>query len=231
MSAFRRALDEGADGVEIDIRRTADQQWIVHHNADINTRGDNTPIASLTLKESQRLTTGTDGDFVPSLRTVLAWARGGSCTLILDVKDSGAVSELVETVEDAKLTTPPVISAFSKSVLSEIARVRPAWPFALIIGDPLFRWARRLMFGSILRWAERHSLAALHMQERWVTAGTVEAIHDLGIRVGVWTVDDPLRMTLLSALGVDAIITNRPDLGRAAVDGQQTQHIMTEPNS
>jgi hypothetical protein len=39
-----------------------------------------------------------------------------------------------------------------------------------------------------------------------------------GINIAVWTVDDPIRMAMLAHLGVDAIITNRPDLGREVID-------------
>jgi glycerophosphoryl diester phosphodiesterase len=51
------------------------------------------------------------------------------------------------------------------------------------------------------------------------TPELVEAAHGAGLVVNVWTVDDPIRLVELAAIGVDGLITNVPDVARAALPG------------
>jgi glycerophosphoryl diester phosphodiesterase len=62
-----------------------------------------------------------------------------------------------------------------------------------------------------------HGLVALHPSDRLVTADLVEACHARGVKVNVWTVDDPARMRVLAAWGVDGICTNVPDVAVAVL--------------
>jgi len=64
--------------------------------------------------------------------------------------------------------------------------------------------------------------ATILWQERTlVDRALVGALHDADMQVIVWTVDDPADMERVLALGVDAICTNRPEIGRRAVDALQ----------
>jgi glycerophosphoryl diester phosphodiesterase len=62
------------------------------------------------------------------------------------------------------------------------------------------------------RWLHPDCRAALTEPERGIRAA-----HDLGLRVDVWTVDDPVEIRMLAAAGVDAIVTNVPDVALAAL--------------
>jgi glycerophosphoryl diester phosphodiesterase len=55
--------------------------------------------------------------------------------------------------------------------------------------------------------------------DRFVDEALVARAHGAGIEVNSWTVDDPQRIAALGALGVDAVITNVPDVARAALAG------------
>ena len=59
--------------------------------------------------------------------------------------------------------------------------------------------------------------AALHPYDATVTPELVTACHDAGLRVNVWTVDDPARILELAEMGVDGVVTNVPDVARAAL--------------
>jgi glycerophosphoryl diester phosphodiesterase len=218
MTAFRRAREDGADTVECDLRLTADRQWVIHHDAAIDLTGQPLRIADLALADLNKVILAAGSDPVPTLPDFLAWCREEAVDPVLDVKDPDGTPELVTCIESMKLPRIPVISSFRRSVLQSVRQARSNWPTALIIGNPKFRAVRRLMFSIFLRRARAHDSGALHLHERWITPRVITAIHDTGMRIAVWTVDDPVRMTLLASLGVDAIITNRPDLARTVID-------------
>jgi glycerophosphoryl diester phosphodiesterase len=216
MAAFARAVSNGADAIEFDLRLTRDRQWIIHHDAEVAIVGGRRRIAALTTNDITATTVGPSADRIPSLTELLVWAEGRPISLVFDIKDRDGLAELVSAV-GVGAPGNAVFSSFHRPILSALASLRPDWPRALIIGDLGGALIRRLAFRSILRWARTHRLAALHLQERWVTPTVISQVRDAGLKLAIWTVDDPLRMTLLAALGVDAIITNRPDTGRAII--------------
>jgi glycerophosphoryl diester phosphodiesterase len=212
MAAFERAVADGADGVEFDVRLTRDRQWVVHHDADVVVGDRRVPIQSLTLTEVTTLRIGPNRDAIPRLDDFLLWARDQKIGLIFDIKDHEGIPELVATVERAGISNPTLYSSFHRTVLKDIESLRPDWPRGLIIGDPRSGLARRFLLGSILRWSSRHRMTSLHIEEHWVIPSALDKMRAAGFRLAVWTVDDPLRMTMLAAFGVDAVITNKPDL-------------------
>jgi glycerophosphoryl diester phosphodiesterase len=77
---------------------------------------------------------------------------------------------------------------------------------------------RQLLSGGLVRSAVRGEMAALHLHQRWITPSFVTGVQSAGIKVAVWTVDDPVRILMLAHLGVDSIITNDPALARRTVE-------------
>jgi len=221
MPAFQQAVEDGADGIEFDVRLTRDRQWVVHHDAEVVTEGGARLISIMTLDEIREAHVGPHRDPIPTLAEFLEWSNQAGTPAIFDIKDTDGMPELIETVERAQPTRPPVYSSFHRSVLKQIEHFRPQWQRGLIVGDPKFAIARRFLIGSILRWSRRHRITSLHLAERWIHPSLISEIQNAGVRVAVWTVDDPVRITLLAALGVDGIITNCPDRARAALRGNQ----------
>ncbi len=223
MPAFERAVADGADGIEFDLRITRDRQWVVHHDAVVESEEQRAPIATLSAEQIARLRVGPNGEPIPRLDDFLAWARDRRIQLVFDIKDRGGVPELVQTVERVGHSAPAIYSSFHRTVLKDLEALRPDWPRGLIVGNPRSALARQFLMGSMLRWSARHHLTSLHLDEHWIVPSGLARMHEAGLRLAVWTVDDPMRMTLLSALGIDAIITNRPDLAcqtlRARQDG------------
>jgi glycerophosphoryl diester phosphodiesterase len=218
MAAFERAVADQADGIEFDVRFTADKQWIVHHDPAILVGGEPLQIADMNSDDIAKLSVGPAAAPIPALGEFLDWAKAAGVSLIFDIKDRAGVRELIATTEAARLPVPPVFSSFHKSVVRELRSLRPAWRSALIVGNPRWRFMRRLLSREVLRWARAHHLYGLSLHERWVAPSLVHRAQSEGINIAVWTVDDPARMAMLALLGVDAIITNRPDLGRETME-------------
>lgn len=215
MAAFERARADGADGIEIDLRCTADRQWVVHHDAVIDIAGSPGRISQLRSDEIAQLWVGPNRDPVPTLTDILRWAHEHTMPLVLDIKDSTGTAELIAAVDPFAGDLPLVLSSFRRSVIRDLRRERPGWRYGLIVGSIRHRLARRLFLGSVLRFARKNHLHAVHMHERWVTPSLIETLKKSQINLAVWTVDDPARLRVLKWLGIDAVITNDPATGRS----------------
>lgn len=218
MAAFERAVTDKADGIEFDVRFTADRQWVVHHDAAISVGGQSLRIADMNAADIAKLSSGSDDPPVPTLADFLRWARSSNSQLLFDIKDHAGISELIAEAEAGHLPIAPVFSSFHKSVVRELRTQRPEWRVALIVGNPRWRFMRRILTGTLLRWAMKHQVFGLSLHERWVTPSLIHRAKHTGINIAVWTVDDPARVAMLAMLGVDAIITNRPDQVREIID-------------
>lgn len=199
MVAFALAAAQGADGVELDVRLAGDGSLIVHHDAEIPGVGDITNLGRRQIPAA-----------VPSLIEVVD-GRGG-LALNIEIKNlpdevgfdpeetlAAAVARLVEGVPDV------LISSFNPAAL---ARVKEEAPSVATGWLTLPLWDQHQALGR----AVAEGRQAIHPHHLSVNADLCRAAHDAGLAVNTWTVDDPERMAWLVEAGVDAIITNLPDI-------------------
>lgn len=203
VEAFRSAAQLGADGVELDARRTADGALVLHHDIEVAGLG---PVAALHSRELP--------EWVPLLEEALAVCVGLHLAVNVEVKSetSGSSHDAAERCarESALVcesVTPPgrlIVSSFSVAALSAVREVASGLPLALLLGlqspRPVSPWRRQSV--AVL------GLEGVHPFEAMVDASYVDDAHDDGLAVRVWTVDDPERIAQLGLLGVDAVITN-----------------------
>jgi glycerophosphoryl diester phosphodiesterase len=210
VEAFRVARELGADWVELDVRVTRDRALAVHHDAAA-TQGK--PIANMVREE---IPAG-----IPLLaEALLACAGMGVNVEIKNMPNEpgfderAAVADLVAEVLAANDPAQPIlVSSFHPGTLDRLRAVEPAIARALLtfnLPDPTTVVEACVAAGHV----------ALNPFVGTVDAALVEACHQAGIAVNVWTVDDPERMAELVDLGVDGIVTNVPDVARAVVDAR-----------
>jgi glycerophosphoryl diester phosphodiesterase len=202
--AMREAVARGADGVELDVHRTADGALVVRHDAD-------TPagrLGELTLDDVRR-----ELPDVPTLTEVLDVCRGRLVNVEVKDPDPRAAEAVVDllAVRDTARAEPAddvIVSSFD---LATVDRVRELAP-SLATGF--------LSFGldphSALVITLEHGHTAVH-PDVWTllnvdVAAFVARAHDLERQVNVWTVNDVAQVELLRDAGVDAIITDDTNL-------------------
>lgn len=200
VAAFRRAGEMGADGVELDVRRTADDRLVVHHDASL---ADGRSIRSMTAGELP--------DHVPSLDEALTACAG--MLVNIEIKNDPNEpdfdpTEWVATRLAATLATRTphsrwLISSFRLATVDACRRLLPGAPTAWLVGPAP---------ADVVATAASHGHAAIHPWDRHLTFDAVRAAHAVGLAVNTWTCDDPARIRELISWGVDGICTNVPDV-------------------
>ncbi|HEY2204621.1 MAG TPA: glycerophosphodiester phosphodiesterase family protein [Pseudonocardia sp.] len=221
LSALRRALHEGFRYLEIDVHATADGVVVVSHDALLDRTTDATgPIAAQPWSRV-RTARVAGREPVASLRQVLEELP--DALLNIDVKADPAVDPTLGLLADADAWDRVCLASFSAA---RLARVRAAAGTRLITScSPtdaarlrLRGWLRRARLGSLARAVRVPAeLAQLPLHRGPVTLvepALLAEAHALGMEVHVWTINDADRMRELLDLGVDGLVTDRPDLLR-----------------
>lgn len=212
LPAFRQAVQVGADGIELDVHLTADGVPVVIHNmtVDATTNGSGY-VSELTLAAVKRLDAGSHmgPEFantpVPTLEEVLD-AVGEDLLVNIELKSSGGrnaglTEAVVALVQRMGLTERVWFSSFKPYFLFLARQITSTIPCGLLY-SPL------TPLTPLFRPITPHE--ALHPHHTLVSPGFVERVHHRGLRVSVWTVDDPAVARRLANWGVDALITNEP---------------------
>ena len=207
LAAFRGARDQGADGIELDVRRTQDGVLVVHHDPHL---ADGRVISTLRADELH--------DEVPTLSDALAECAD----LFVNVEIKHGDDQIAfhedrrladQTIECwAALPERPdiLISSFDFAIIERVKAIDPAIPTGyLVLGvdDPHDAVARCVAGGH----------QAVNPWDPMVDEGVARRCLAAGLELNVWTVDDPERIAVLAGWGVTSVITNRPALARAAL--------------
>lgn len=187
--------------VEIDVRATRDGHLIVFHDRRVDgTTGGTGYVAELSLEEIRRLRTA-DGQPIPTLDEALAFINQ-RVGLILDLKSQGIAERAWASVKGANFTGPAIYASFLHAELLTVRRLASgAHTMALFEGAPVRPTA-------VARDAKA-SHVGLGIDS--LTGGCVEALQAEGLRVFVYTVNNPADITWVESLGVDGIISDFPE--------------------
>ena len=233
MPAFERGLAAGADGLELDVHLSSDGVVVVCHDAmldrttDASGRIDRRTAAELSRVDAGYRWTDSQGNHpfrscgigVPRLCDVLG--RFPDVPIIIEMK--------VDRPEMGQALAAEVLAASAVDrvcVASDGRRaIRAAREALPAMASSACRWEIRLaLYRSWAHWpVGRARYGGYQVPE---TAGTIRVVsptfvghaHDAGLEVQVWTVDDAADMNRLLGWGVDALISNRPDLAVSVRD-------------
>jgi len=219
LAAFASALAQGADGIELDVRRARDGALFVFHDPDLaRLTGLAGPIEALDATEVRDLRVGAARDPLPALGEALALARDNGACVNVELKprvdtDVDLARDVARALGEAALPAEAVrVSCFDAGTLGVFASLGAEASLGALLDGPAGNareaWARFVA-------AVRCRLAP-HPAARLLRPRAPPNVWLDPTRAAVWTVDDPDRACHLAALGVEAIISNRPGLLRAA---------------
>ena len=208
IASFNRALEIGADMVELDVRFTSDKKAVIHHDSDIN----GLSISKISLEEAKHAA-NLSGFKLATLDDVLSFARG-KIKLDIEVKEAGMEEYLVSSVSARLDIKNYIISSFNDKIISKIKTLNPEIKTALLLGGCHPRqyghgYSEAVFF--IKR--ARLSHADIVLFQTWLLPfGVIARAHKSGFKTGVWTVNSTcLIRRLLKDSRVDFIITDFPE--------------------
>ena len=216
LPALVAGLQHGADALEFDISALAAGDLVVTHDER---------LLSFALADARERSPG-----LLTLDEALAWLAGSApgVGVHADVKCFGREEEIVAALARHRLLGRSLVSSTHPASLRRFAAVAPALQRSL--GYPLdrhgastrpwlapgvaaalvaLRCTLPLRIAGLLQ-ASSATVAAL--ERRVVSAAVIHRCHELAVPVHVWTVNDPAEAARLAALGVDAIVSDRPQL-------------------
>lgn len=204
--AIKRAIELGADMVEVDTHSTSDSQLVVIHDptVDRTTNGKGT-VKQMTLQEIRRLDAGKD-ERIPTLREVLGLSRD-KIEVMIEAKGIGIERLLVELLEAEDVLHRIVVTSFMTDAIGKIKELNPK----ISIGQ-IFSWK----IPNIVQKALELRVSCMAPQYGLVTKEMVKDLHERRIALFAWTVNNRRVAERLIELGVDGIVTNRPDLMSAS---------------
>jgi glycerophosphoryl diester phosphodiesterase len=220
LAAFRLATEQGADGVELDVRCCATGEPVVIHDADtLRTTGERLLVARATPSELRALDAGAwkstayAGERIPTLAEVLAELP--RAVVNVELKSDGSARgrlarAVAQVVRDARAAGRVVASSFDPLLLAAFRAAAPEVPTGALF-DAEDGWRLRELVGRTL------SPAAVHPEWTLATRAEVERWRAAGLAVNVWTVDAADDVARACELGVTAVITNVPGVARSVV--------------
>lgn len=242
--AFRRALALGAHAVELDVHLARDGGVIVIHDRTLERTTDGTgPVAERTTDDLRRLRLRDGGgaltdERVPTLDDVLVAIAASSASLLLEVKGPGpsvyyertgqgvrAVAgprydgleeRLLAHVTAANLASRTTVMAFNPDIIRHVRTLAPSMATALLVGRSHLETPRATM-DDLWPLAAELGVTDLGLEHTLVDETLVAAVRRRGLRLGVWTVDDPALIRRYAALGVDIVTSDRPDVALAVL--------------
>lgn len=207
LAAFGLALEQGAAGVELDVRLSADGNVVVMHDATVaRTTSGRGRVSQMSASELRALDAGM-GQSVPTLDDVFE-AFGSSMLYNVELKvggllDKGLESAVAERIEAYHLQNHVVVSSFDPLA---VRRARRQLPATTMTG---FLWMNGGIAPRLMRTLASNAEAD-HPYYPLVDEAYMVWARERHLRVHVWTVDDAQEARRLAALGVHALITNRP---------------------
>jgi glycerophosphoryl diester phosphodiesterase len=229
--AFARAMHEGANGIEFDVRLARDQVPVVIHDASLKRTGSiDRLVKDLTAAELQQIDVGRwfdsrapagatsfAGETLPTLSQVFDLFSANSGLLYVELKCSGpegpalaaAVARLTRSSGMAERT---IIESFNLAALGEIKRNDPGLRTAALFEPQLSRPIASLRRGTLVETARRVAADEIALHHTLAGPRLVEQARLAGLEVVVWTVDDPVWLKRAATRGIKALICNDPGL-------------------
>ena len=216
-------MEMGADGIELDVHLSKDGEIVVAHDARLervsNGKGY---ISDYTLNELKSLDFGRSPPddhvcYIPTLSEVFSLVKPSALTVNVELKTTERLypdlpRKLLALAGEYAMGERVIYSSFNHYSLKEIKTL-----------DPSARIGLLYELGMVDPWVYANYVGAYAIHPHYFVIAalpeTVALCHEHGIKVNVWTVDEPDAIKLMLKCAVDGIITNKPDIAVACRNG------------
>ncbi len=201
LRSFRKAIELGVDAVELDVRRTKDGKVVVIHDAKVDkTTNGKGSVSELTLNEIKQLVTE-KGEKVPTLEEALDFLDR-KVKILMELKETGFEEEVLRQIRERGLEKNVVIVSFLEDALRKIREMDEEVETGLI-------YVRHKNPAKAALDLRASYLLPLY---RFTHTANVRKAHENGLKVIVWTINNPEEVPQYVKKGVDGIASDRPDI-------------------
>jgi glycerophosphoryl diester phosphodiesterase len=201
LRSFQKAIELGADALELDVRKTKDAQLVVIHDADVKrTTNGKGLVIDLTMEQIKSLS-AEKGEKIPTLEETLAFLDK-KVKVFVELKEAGIEEQVLALVRKKALKKNVIIVSFLEDTLRKVRELDDEVETGLIYAkhkNPL--------------------KAALELKAQWLLGfykfthtANVQKAHEKGLKVLVWTVNTPEEVAEMVKKGVDVIASDKPDI-------------------
>jgi glycerophosphoryl diester phosphodiesterase len=226
MAAIKKAVDDLADYVEIDVQETQDGVVVLGHDATLKrVAGINRTIGSYTLEELKQIDVGAwfsdefQGEKIPTLEEVMDYCKG-KINVNIEIKNAGSDSLLPEKValliDKYQMNEQCVVTSTRFAYLTRIKKLDEKIRTGYIISAA---------YGN---YYSSDDIDFISLRSSFVSERLVEAAHLKGKAVHAWTVNSKSEMERMKMLSVDNIITDYPILTREIVYREEATENLLE---
>ena len=226
MAAIRAAMDEMADYSEIDVQTTVDGIVVVCHDLNLKrVAGVDKRLGTMTYDQVSRLDVGSHfgrefaGERIPTLDEVLEACKG-RIKLNIELKsigdDSGLPEQAAALIREHDMEDQCVITSVKLRYLERVKEFDPDLRTGYILA------------AAYGRYYDNDSIDFISIRSSFVSRRLVEAAHENGKAVHVWTVNRKSEMEQMKLLGVDNIITDDPARAREILYREEATETLME---
>jgi glycerophosphoryl diester phosphodiesterase len=230
LAAFARALRDGADGIEFDVRLAHDQVPVVIHDARLSrTARLARSVSDLSSRELSSIKVGSwfnrkfphlarpeyDEEKIPTLTSALDFFSTSKCVLYLEMKCEGSpcdalACESVELIQKYSLVERALVECFHLPVITHVKRLDSRIRTVALF-EPRFKQPTSFLKRMALVEKARDCGAdEIAMHYTLISPRVVDRARQLNIPCVVWTVDQPRWVRRAASLALKALITNNP---------------------
>lgn len=217
LSAVRGAIEVGANGCEMDVYRSKDGIVFLNHDGNLKRYcGVDCKVTDKTFEELLTYDVGTfknprfAGEKIPSLEEALLVLKESACTPVIEIKQEGLEEDILALLKKHDMVERSVVIAFSKNVCRRMRELDK---------DVFIAWlctqgkeeSENGYIARIEKTLKECGLSAVDLHYNGVTPLLVERLHEQGITVMCWTVNEKTTMENVWEMGVDSITTDFPN--------------------
>lgn len=223
MASFKKALESGADGIELDVHLSREGFLVVAHDEKVERTSNGTGyIKDKTLEELKQLDFGGwfspefKNERIPVLDEVLELIRGWDGILNVEIKSGvimypGIEKKLIDLIRKFGMSERTIISSFNHYALVESKKEAPDIKTAILYSSGMYKpW----------EYARRVGAEAIHPIFYNIVPEIMAGCRENGVMVNTWTVDRPADIKKMAEAGVDGIITNTPGAALEVLAGK-----------
>ncbi|MDR2478074.1 MAG: glycerophosphodiester phosphodiesterase [Treponema sp.] len=208
MPAFQKAVETGCDGIELDIHLTREGKIVIIHDETVDrTTNGRGFVKDMDYAELRKFDAG-NGEPVPLMEEYFDLAEKHPLITNIELKNSvfwyeGMEEKVIEMIRKRGIGDRIIFPSFNHFSILKCKKLAPEIRCGFLV------WSWIIDAGA---YTQKHGIEGFHPEYCSLTDEAVREIHSRGIAINAYTVNDRKDMERLISLGVDAIITNDPEL-------------------